>query len=279
MKTIAVFTHPTKPEAKAAADELRELALNMGMTVAEEGATVKPDLFVALGGDGTILRAARAAHEAEALLMGVNIGRLGFLSTIEAGDVTRGLQAVAEGKTQIQERMMLEAWGFAGEERMTALNEVVLERSTPARVVHIQVKVEEAEVATFTADGFIVATPSGSTAYSFSAGGPILEPEMRAMILSPVSPHHPLWRSSIVVDGARTVELHVVEGVATFSGDGDPISNVDPGSKVFVRGHERPLKVAVPDITGRESTVAAFFGKVKTRLRLETRNGEQTSDG
>jgi NAD+ kinase len=279
VKSIAVFTHPSKPEAKAAAEALRELASKMGMTVADERVEQKPDLIVALGGDGTILRAARAAHEADALLMGVNIGRLGFLSTVEAEHLPDALRLVAEGKTLIQKRMMLEAWGFSGDERMTALNEVVLERSTPARVVHIQVKVEDADVATFTADGFIVAAPSGSTAYSFSAGGPILEPEMRAMILSPVSPHHPLWRSSVVVDGERVIELVVVEGVATFSGDGDPVSNVDPGSKIFVRGHERPLKFAVPDVPGRQSTVAEFFAKVKTRLRLETREGEQTSGG
>jgi NAD+ kinase len=279
VKTIAVFTHPTKPEAKAAADELRELASTMGMSVVEERTDQSPDLIVALGGDGTILRAARVAHEVDALLMGVNIGRLGFLSTVEADSLAEALRHVAEGRIHIQNRMMLEAWGFSSAEHMTALNEVVLERSTPARVVHIQVKVEDADVATFTADGFIVATPSGSTAYSFSAGGPILEPEMRAMILSPVSPHHPLWRSSVVVDGARAVELVVVEGVATFSGDGDPISNVDPGSKVSVRGHERPLKLAVPDVPGRESAVAEFFAKIKTRLRLETRNGEETSGG
>jgi NAD+ kinase len=278
LKTIAIFTHPTKPEAKAAADEVRELASSIGLNVVEEDGE-KPDLIVALGGDGTILRAARAAHDADALLMGVNIGRLGFLSTVEPDQLSDAIRQLAEGKTQIQERMMLDASGFSGDSRITALNEVVLERSTPARVVHIQVKVEDAEVATFTADGFIVATPSGSTAYSFSAGGPILEPEMRAMILSPVSPHHPLWRSSVVVDGGRSIELVAVEGAATFSGDGDPIANVEAGSKIVVRGHERPLKVAMPDLPGRGSTIREFFNKVKTRLRLETRDREQTRGG
>jgi NAD+ kinase len=180
---------------------------------------------------------------------------------------------VIRGDFRTERRMMLEAWGFSKGDRLVVLNEFVLERSTPARVIHISVKVDEAPVANFTADGFIVATPSGSTAYSYSAGGPILEPDVDALVLSPVSPHYPPWRSSLVVSGSRTVHLELTEGLASLTGDGETIAEIETGLSVSVRRHDRPLRLAVPDLPSEGP--GDFFMKLKSRLRFEAPRGEE----
>ena len=272
MNRLGIFTHPSKLEAKAAGEELRELAAQHGLTVVEPRQEEQPDLIVALGGDGTILHAARFAHETDALLLGVNIGRLGFLSTVEADNLADATRAMVEGKYRVEERMMLEASGFSGERKVVVLNEFVVERSTPARVVHISVRVDDAAVANFTADGFIVATPSGSTAYSYSAGGPILEPDVDAIVLSPVSPHYPPWRSSLVVAGDGTIQVELTEGMASLTGDGETITDMETGASVSINRHPRPLKLAVPSL--RESP-DDFFMKLKSRLRFESPAGEE----
>lgn len=273
MNRLGIFTHPSKLEAKAAGEELRDLAAQHGLMVVEPRREEQPDLIVALGGDGTILHAARFAHETDALLLGINIGRLGFLSTVEAANLADAIRAMVDGNYRVEERMMLEASGFAGEKRIVALNEFVVERSTPARVIHIFVKVDDAAVANFTADGFIVATPSGSTAYSYSAGGPILEPDVDAIVLSPVSPHYPPWRSSLVVTGGRTIQVELTEGMASLTGDGETITDLEAGATVSIKRHPRALKVAVP--TPSVSAPDDFFMKLKSRLRFESPAGEE----
>jgi NAD+ kinase len=273
LNRLGIFTHPSKLEAKAAGEELRELAAQRGLTIVEPRREEKPELIVALGGDGTILHAARFAHENDALLLGINIGRLGFLSTVEAANLEVAIRAMVDGNFRVEERMMLEASGFSGDKRIVALNEFVVERSTPARVIHIFVKVDDAAVANFTADGFIVATPSGSTAYSYSAGGPILEPDVDALVLSPVSPHYPPWRSSLVVTGNRTVQVELNEGMASLTGDGETIADIETGTTVSIKRHPHPLKVAVPSIA--ESSPDDFFMKLKSRLRFESPAGEE----
>lgn len=261
MKTLELVTHPTKPEAREAEKLLRELAPAVGIEVSDESVPA-PELVMALGGDGTILRAARRAHEKDLPLLGVNVGRLGFLSALEASNLEPALRLIARDELRVENRLMLEAGGFSGNDRLKALNEIVVEKSVPARVIRIHVDVERQSLATFTADAFIVATPSGSTAYSFSAGGPILEPEMEALILTPVSTHSPLWKSSLVVKADRSVELEVEEGSANLSADGEPSASLEMGVRMWVRKHARPLRLIELELPGG----AGFFGKLRSRL-------------
>lgn len=264
MKTIDLVIHPTKPEARDAEKALRELAPSAGLQISEAG-DPPAEMVIALGGDGTILRAARRAHEKDLPLLGVNVGRLGFLSSVEATNVQTALDLLARDEFHLEKRLILEAGGFSGDARLTALNEIVVEKSLPARVIRINVEVEGQLISTFTADGFIVATPSGSTAYSFSAGGPVLEPTMEAIILSPVSAHSPLWRSSLVVKADRTVELEVEEGSASLASDGEPAAALENGQPIWVKKHPRSLKLVELTLLG----TSGFFGKLRSRLGLE----------
>lgn len=275
MTTIGLVVHPTKPEAQTAAGDLRRLGEARGLKVvgAADGAC---DVVIALGGDGTILRAARLADQNEVPLLGVNVGRLGFLSTIESGRLEFALDALATGSYAVEERMLLEAT-FGDEPPSYALNEFVVEKATPSRVIGIRVSADREVIATYSADGFIVATPTGSTAYSLSAGGPVLEPSIQAIVLTPVSAHSPLWRS-IVVEPGRVVHLDIVDGTAAFSADGELRATIPAGQGARIRRRERSLSLinleAASDEPGRVlPTSPRFFKKLRTRFNLDVDQG------
>ena len=264
LRLIGVIAHPTMPSAAEAAERLEKIAAGKGLSLVREPWDSEPDLVMALGGDGTILRAAQVAVSFGVPLIGANLGKLGFLSTGDAGHLSRIIDELIAGRYRIERRMMLKA--KASEpgrelEPVTALNEVVLERGTLSRVVSINVSVGGEPVATYIADGFIVSTPTGSTAYSLSAGGPVVEPEVQAMILTSVSAHTPLWRS-IVVGPSRTVSLECPDDRVAFSADGQAVEILEAGSRVDVAAHPSPLYlVAFDDIR--------FYDKLRSRFRIE----------
>ena len=228
-----------------------------------------PDVVVALGGDGTILRAAQDAWAADVPLLGVNLGNLGFLSTINLDRLDGVLDGIAAGAYRVERRMMLEARAFSGGDgsrgvevaRVMALNEIVLERERLSRVVTIRVLVGQEVVANYIADGFIVSTPTGSTAYSLSAGGPVVEPEVQAMVLTSVCAHAPLWRS-IVVGTGRTVVLETPWHSVAMSADGRAVATLVPGSSVQVQPHTRPLKLLTLEHPN-------FYDKLRSRFHVE----------
>jgi NAD+ kinase len=259
MTAVLVVTHPDKPEARDTAEKLRALAGARGIQVVEQpGEPGHLDAVVALGGDGTMLRASVVALRHNVPLLGVNLGRLGFLSTVEAGRLDDALIAIASGKFETEKRMMIETV-YSGRQ-VCALNEVAIEKAAPSRVVDIRVAIGDEEVATYTADGFLVATPTGSTAYSLSAGGPVVEPEMRAMVLTPVSAHSPLWRS-IVVGGGRAVRLTIADGSATLSADGEMLGPLGPGDEITVSPASNPLSLI--NLDGPR-----FFARLRMRFHL-----------
>lgn len=275
MTTLGIVVHPTKAEAEKTASDLRRLASKRGLKVVDavDGAF---DFVIALGGDGTILRAARVAHQNDVPLLGINVGRLGFLSTVESARLEYALDALASGSYAVEERMLLEAT-FGDEPPASALNEFVVEKATPSRVIEIRVLADAEAIATYTADGFIVSTPTGSTAYSLSAGGPVLEPSIRAIVLTPVSAHSPLWRS-IVVEPQRTIQLEIVDGVAAFSADGDPLATLNTGESARIRQQERALRLVnletPSDVEGKVLTTSPrFFKKLRTRFHLDINQG------
>lgn len=271
MTKIGLVVHPTKSEARKAADELRRLAGDRGIAVGEKE-TDPCDVLVALGGDGTILRAARIARSEDIPLLGVNVGRLGFLSTADSSQLDAVLEAIASDNYAVEERVLLEATLGDGLVAL-ALNEFVVEKATPSRVIDVRVSVDSEVLATYTADGFIVATPTGSTAYSLSAGGPVVEPSIEALVLTPVSAHSPLWRS-IVVRPERIVMLEIVEGTAAVSGDGELLGTLMKGDAVKVAKHEGALRLinleARPDGPGHVlSSSPKFFRKIRSRFNLD----------
>lgn len=270
VERVALFIHPQKPEAKSVAEEVEKLASARGLSIEQATEASRADLIVAIGGDGTILRAARLAHGLERPLLGINVGRLGFLSAADPTGLAETLDAVVSGSFLLESRMMIEAVSEPRRKTAFALNDIVVERSRPTKVIRIRALVDTEEVATYTADGFIVSTPTGSTAYSLSAGGPVLEPNLNAIVLTPVSAHSPLWRS-IVLAPERTVILEVVGGNAALSADGDLVDEVTTGERVSVRKHERPLTlVRLDQLTRAEATSSRlFFRKLRSRFDIE----------
>jgi NAD+ kinase len=261
LKRIGVVQHPDKPEAHEAHQALKELATTKGIEIVD-ASSEDAELIVALGGDGTILRAAGIAVSRSIPLLGVNVGRLGYLATTNAAGLNAALVAIGEGTFMIEERMTLHAdiEGSSGES-LVALNEIAIEKASPPRVIDVAVSVDSGDFATFTADGFLVATPTGSTAYSLSAGGPIVDPKLEAMILTAVSAHAPLWRS-IVIDSRRVISLRAVRGDAVLTYDGREAMAITEEMTVTVRKNERSLRLV-------RLGEYDFFSRVRARFNIE----------
>ncbi|HYI45208.1 MAG TPA: NAD(+)/NADH kinase [Actinomycetota bacterium] len=257
---VAIVAHARKPDAKEVADSLSEWLGSRSIEVTE----ADPDLVVSLGGDGTMLRAAKLAHSAEAPLLGVNLGRVGYLTEIEMSNEQSALEAVFAGDFSIEERMMLSCRVLVGGEthEYVGLNEVLLERATRHRLVHVQVTVGDEQLGSFGADGVIVATPTGSTAYALSAGGPIVSPRAECLVLVPVSAHMILARPFIFA-ADETVTLTVAEGDQTASLviDGTWGQDIPPGVPVDVSRHQRPLRLV--KLTGPD-----FIARLRMKLGL-----------
>ncbi len=243
IQTVSFVVHTGKPAALAMNDELLALLAARGVQVVEE----QPDLVVSLGGDGTTLRAAQLAHEANAPLLGVNLGTLGYLTEVEAGEQVDALERVLDGNFEVEERMMLACDVRVGGDLRSShvgLNEVLVERSARHRLVTMVVNVGGERLATFNADGVIVATPTGSTAYALSAGGPIVSPRAESLIVVPVSPHM-IFSRPVVLAPDEVVEIELPDSlpVASLSLDGATGCELAPESVVTVQRHPRPLRL------------------------------------
>ena len=212
------------------------------------------DVLVVLGGDGTFLRAAQAVIEAGAdvPLLGINVGKVGFLSKVEAGALERVLGQLAAGDYGIESRMAMEGLIHRiadpdGEpERVVALNDVVIARGSLARVVRLETSIGESHLATFVADGLIVASPTGSTGYSFSAGGPILDPTAKNLVVTPIAGYLATIRSVVVRPTARVRCRVVMADEALVSVDGRQDLALSVGDVVEVRALERPVRLVEP---------------------------------
>ncbi|MES2208992.1 MAG: NAD(+)/NADH kinase [Chloroflexota bacterium] len=219
---------------------------------ARHGELPGTDVLVVLGGDGTFLRAARAVAEIDVPLLGINVGKVGFLSKVEAGDLIRVLDGLRAGRFTLELRMALEGRilrAGAGDvtERHIALNDVVVARGSLARVVRLDVSIDDSHLATYIADGLVVASPTGSTGYSFSAGGPILDPTARNLIVTPIAAYLTTIRS-VVVGSTVVVRCRVTDAhEALVSIDGREDVSIAVGDMVEVRALDRPVRLVQPD--------------------------------
>lgn len=214
----------------------------------ETGNVPTPDLLIVLGGDGSMLAAARHLHPLEIPLLGVNLGRLGFLADIQPAEINMIPEALGTGSYHIEERMMI-AGRLTGEHQTPpigpALNELAFLKTATSRLVRLELMVKDEPVASYQCDGLIVATPTGSTAYSLSAGGPILNPTLHAIVVTPICAHT-LNARSIVLDGEE--ELHVQLSPALgrellVTSDGrDPVP-LEPGKDVAIARSPHPTRL------------------------------------
>jgi NAD+ kinase len=250
-KTVAIISKPDRPELRQALPALEQWLQNHNyeVVVDEESAAYfsandvilrsemaqrSPDLALVLGGDGTLLSAVRAVAKVGTLILGVNLGTLGFMTELTLSGLYPALEAIEEKNYVIDCRSMLSGSLFrAGHTLAThaALNEVVISKSAIARLNHFEVFVDTEFVSSYRADALIIATPTGSTAYSLGAGGPILNPDVNAFVITPVSPHG-LTHRPVVVRDTVEIEIHVntgkEEAYLSFDGQvGMPASDGD----------------------------------------------------
>ncbi len=265
MSTVALFLHGGRPEAVRVATAVCRWLVERGHQVvasADEGALVvtgdhpspqvdrsdQPiDLALAIGGDGTMLRATRRAVEANADVLGINLGKLGYLTEVEPGAWEVALDGYFAGRHGITERLLaatrLRVPGTLDLEQLpSALNEVVVEKQAMGRTVHLGISIDGQFFTSYVADGVIIATPTGSTAYSLSARGPIVAPTHRALLLTAVSPHS-LFDRSLVLEPSSTVDIEVLDDrSAVVSVDGEHRNGLVPGCVVTVTADPRPAR-------------------------------------
>ncbi|MCL4352425.1 MAG: NAD(+)/NADH kinase [Firmicutes bacterium] len=192
------------------------------------------DWIVVLGGDGTLLRAAKDLAFLERPILGVNLGHLGFLTEVEVPDLLLALSSLLQGEYTMDERHLLSASVLRdGQQlaRFDAMNDVVVAKGPFARLINLETFVDDAYVTTYPADGLIVATPTGSTAYSLSAGGPILAPDLSNMVITPICPHS-FFDRSIVIDGSHQIKIRIRtihrDTLVTIDGqEGHPLEDGD----------------------------------------------------
>lgn len=198
------------------------------------------DLLIVVGGDGTVLRAAHLCAPSGVPILGVNRGRVGFLFQIETREWRGMLELLLAGKGWIENRMMLRAEHLRAGEPMGswyALNDAVVSRGQLVRPVQVTASVDDLFLTTYVADGLIVATPTGSTAYALAAGGPILPPELRNILLVPIAPHLSVDRALVLSEGA-TVVISIQSDNAVLSVDGQPPVALSEDDRVSIRAAE-----------------------------------------
>jgi NAD+ kinase len=266
MANVAFVTHPERPEAVALAGRVGTWLRERGHQVrVAEGHTQRLmpdtgsegdiDLAVSFGGDGTMLRAVELASPAGVPVLGVNLGHLGYLTEVEPAGLQAALERFLAGDYGVEERMTLQvvvhraASATDVEDRpptrsLVALNEMVVEKGVPpGHTVRLAASIADRPFITYAADGILVATPTGSTAYNLSARGPIVSPHLRAIIVTPVSPHM-LFDRPLVLGPSETVRLELLSGgPAVLVVDGSCLEHLGLGDAVVCRAGRHPARL------------------------------------
>jgi NAD+ kinase len=251
---VGVVGNPRYADLKVVLGELTSLAPTLGFQLLTEPSLVplweqviplidqdSPDALVAFGGDGTLLRGARLLRGREVPIMGINLGRVGFLTTATRDRLPDAMQALATGRYVLERRLSLHATIISDEgevrSEQQALNDVAIHKSGVARVVRVKVSVDGEELGPYSADGVVIASPTGSTAYSLSAGGPIVAPGVEAMILTPVCAHTLAVRPVVVPPNSTVCAEPMSPGSDDLlvSFDGQLGTTLSVGDRVYVR--------------------------------------------
>ena len=255
MLRIGLILHSRREDALGYAARIVRYLTRRGISVCAEDAFAedvgvtpfsavdRADIIVSLGGDGTLLRGVPYALDWKAALLGINMGRVGFLTEAEPGDIEAVLEAVIAGEYELDERAVLHVESCG--DHWHALNDVVLSRGGRARLTTISAWVDGELSGRYVADGVVVATPTGSTGYSLSAGGPIISPKVDCMVITPICAHTLQHRPTVVHGGAHIMlELHPNDmQTASLQVDGRSCMELDSGMRVFIRQDSRPLRL------------------------------------
>jgi NAD+ kinase len=273
---VGLVLHPQRDSADAvsamldwaARREIRVLGIDsevVRLNCAAEGVPAadlgrRCDLIVSLGGDGTMLRAMRLADGQQAPVLGVNLGKLGFLAEVDVPDLADALSAIDEHQFTVEQRLAVDA--VIGDQLVTAFNDIALVRFPGEPIAQVAVRAGGHPFVSYAADAVVVATPTGSTAYSFSAGGPIVSPAVEALLVTPAAPHS-AYNRGLVVSVADKLELEVLaaSGRLAVEVDGQVARDVVPGD--MIRLQPRPAAAHVVRL-GRTT----FYERARRKLRL-----------
>jgi NAD+ kinase len=276
MHTVGVVLHPERDSAEAVdailgwaeSRSIHVLGINAEIkrlrcaatAVSAEELGRRSDLIVSLGGDGTMLRAMRLADQQRAPVLGVNLGKLGFLAEIDVPDLPEALSLVDSHEYTIEPRLAVDA--VLGDKVMTAFNDIAVVRFPGEGSAGVAVLVDDQPFVSYAADAIVVATPTGSTAYSFSAGGPIVSPSVEALVVTPAAPHG-AYNRGLVLSVNDTLALEILPGSnqLAIEVDGQVAVNVAGGDRVDLR--PRPAAARVVRL-GRTT----FYERARRKLRL-----------
>lgn len=284
-KVIGLIAHTGKAGVADLVNALREefSRNSMSILLEKETATIagqrssktiaqlgeEADLLVVIGGDGTILNVVGHLGEVIKPIFGINVGSLGFLTCLNSSAYREAVECIAKDRMKFSERTLLDVTVTNGKERqarMAALNDAVFSRGEISRLIRLRTRVNGEPLTEFNADGLIVATPTGSTAYSLSAGGPILEPESGVFVITPICPHV-LTNRSIIVAETSVIEIEVSDPdyPVFLTIDGREPLRVTAGSTIAIKKAQKTLPLAVlPDIS--------FFSVVRQKLKWSGSN-------
>jgi NAD+ kinase len=278
VSVVGFIVHEGRDAAVEAAETLRTSLRAEGVEVVdtdEHGSGSTLDLVVSVGGDGTFLRGAHVAAEASCPVLGVKVGRLGFLTEVEPDEALGLIRLALAGEAAIEERLAVTAAPAEGAafEAQWGLNEVMVEKRARHRLVRLAVDVDGAYVTTFSADGVVVATPTGSTAYSFSARGPIVNPDVECLVLTPVAAHM-VFDRSIVLGARQRVVLEVIgDEPGLLSADGRASIELPIGSRVAIGAAAQPSRLV------RRAGAPSFLTRVRDKFELPGDPNDESVSG
>ena len=269
VKTVLLVTHPTRPEAISTANELTKLLtgkqINVFATIKTDGAndfkaTDQIDLAVVLGGDGTMLRAAEIFRGKQVPILGINLGHVGFLAEIERPSLTEIVDAIASGTFSIEERMSLNYQLLRGGKVIQsgwALNEVLVERNDH-QMIDLFVQIDHRPLSRWWCDAVICATPTGSTAYAYSAGGPVVWPEVDALVLLPLAAHA-LFSKPMVVSPNSEIAIDLESDSADLNADGIRRTKLQKNDRIVLTSDKEDVLLAhIKPATFTDRIVAKF---------------------
>ena len=276
MAAIALFVHADRPEALSLAADLidrlegdghhirltlesAEAAGRTDLAHLDDHIGEKLDLAVSLGGDGSMLRAVTAVADHGVPVLGVNYGSLGYLTGIEPDSASEAVERFLSKDYIIEERIRLRCRLDDGTE-VSALNEAIVEKVDSGRTVNLAVHIDGEFFTSYAADGLIAATPTGSTAYSLSAGGPILAPTMHAMILTPVAPHTLFDRSLVLLPDSELVIKVLGDRPAAVAVDGRSLGELGEGGSLTVTVSDQPARLVALGQRGFHQALKSSFG-------------------
>jgi NAD+ kinase len=237
MTSVYLATRTDRDDAIDVATTVRSALTGHGIDIADAPAT--SDVIVAIGGDGTVLSAAADAVEYDIPLCGVNVGRVGYLAEYEVAEIDDLAGALAAGTLERRSHSLIEV--TTGTTSSVAVNDVVVEKVISQRIIEVAVTVDSRPLASYRTDGIIVATPLGSTAYSLSAGGPVVDPSLDALVVTPIAPHSLLTRP-VVLGPRAVVRMEVaVDRPARVNVDGRELCIIEPNETVTVRTADRDI--------------------------------------